>query len=117
MWRGVSRLVLPSPPVDAGHPQHGSINQDGLPANGRCVLPDSVADAKQVHRCGSFSHVCRMNIADGHCLKQSCTVAGVTLLPSRSAGYVLARGLDANGKPQGPSRKTIGPPPGPQVSM
>ena len=43
--------------------------------------------------------------------------AGVTLLPSRSTGHVLARGLTASGQPQGPSRKTVGPPPGPQVTM
>lgn len=41
--------------------------------------------------------------------------AATALLPSRSDGHALARGLDAEGKPCGLSRKSTCPPPGPEV--
>lgn len=43
-------------------------------------------------------------------------IAGVPLLPSRSVGYGLARGLDAAGRPQGRSRKAVAPTPQPEVT-
>lgn len=39
---------------------------------------------------------------------------GVPLLPSRSIGYSLARGLDSAGRPQGRSRKAVAPTPQPE---
>lgn len=45
---------------------------------------------------------------------QAIRLHGVTLLPTRSCGHQLARGLGEDGLPQLPSRKTVGPPPGPE---
>lgn len=46
----------------------------------------------------------------GHAIRMH----GVTLMPSRSQGHELARGLGEDGMLQPPSRKTVGPPPGPE---
>lgn len=78
-------------------------------------MPCAVFSSRHVAAAASFSMLKYVLAALLH--HQLNASAGVTLLPSRSAGHVLARGLTASGQPQGPSRKTTGPPPGPQVTM